>query len=168
MLFESMAINLYLAKKYGAGSGIAPATLEEDALATQWSFWVMTEIEKPLLVILLHTVGMVPAGEERRLLPRDRRPHHQPPLRIAVERRRPVQHRAVVPDDDVVPLPRMPVDEGRLRRMRHQRLDQRAARGVVHPSTLRACAPRYNAGPCGFPAAAWPGAPAGAGCAPPR
>lgn len=62
-LYESMAINLYLAKKHGVASGISPATLEEDALATQWSFWVMTEIEKPLLLILLHTVGMAPAEE---------------------------------------------------------------------------------------------------------
>jgi glutathione S-transferase len=60
-LFESMAINLYLARKHGAASGIAPATLEEEAVATQWSFWVMTEIEKPLLVLLLHHVGMAPA-----------------------------------------------------------------------------------------------------------
>ncbi len=44
---ESMAINLYLAKKYG--SNIAPQGLQEDTLATQWSFWVVTEVEKPLL-----------------------------------------------------------------------------------------------------------------------
>ena len=60
-LFESLAINLYLAKKHGGP--LAPTTLEEDAVATQWSFWVMTEIEKPLLLILLHTVGMAPAEE---------------------------------------------------------------------------------------------------------
>ena len=47
LLCESMAINLYLAKKYG--NGIAPANLGEDALCTQWSFWVVTEVEKPLL-----------------------------------------------------------------------------------------------------------------------
>jgi glutathione S-transferase len=56
-LYESMAINLYLAKKYGAGNDIAPASLEEEALATQWSFWVMTEIEKPLLAFLMHAFG---------------------------------------------------------------------------------------------------------------
>ncbi len=59
-LYESMAINLYLAKKYGTGQDFATASLEEDALATQWSFWVMTEIEKPLLSLMLHTVGMRP------------------------------------------------------------------------------------------------------------
>ena len=47
-LFESMAINLYLAKKHGGP--LAPADLREDALATQWSFWVVTEVEKPLLL----------------------------------------------------------------------------------------------------------------------
>ena len=46
-LCESMAINLYLAKKHGGP--LAPADLREDALATQWSFWVVTEVEKPLL-----------------------------------------------------------------------------------------------------------------------
>jgi len=46
-LLESLAINLYLAKKHGGP--LAPADLREDALATQWSFWVVTEVEKPLL-----------------------------------------------------------------------------------------------------------------------
>ncbi|MEO7547722.1 MAG: glutathione S-transferase family protein [Ramlibacter sp.] len=46
-LCESMSINLYLARKHGGP--LAPASLEEDALATQWSFWVITEVEKPLL-----------------------------------------------------------------------------------------------------------------------
>jgi glutathione S-transferase len=47
-LCESMAINLYLARKHGGP--LAPAGLLEDALATQWSFWVVTEVEKPLLL----------------------------------------------------------------------------------------------------------------------
>ena len=47
-LFESLAINLYLAKKHGGS--LAPLDLREDALATQWSFWVATEVEKPLLL----------------------------------------------------------------------------------------------------------------------
>jgi len=62
-LYESMAINLYLVKKYGAGKEIAPKTLEEEALATQWSFWVMTEVEKPVLTILLHEFGMLASDE---------------------------------------------------------------------------------------------------------
>jgi glutathione S-transferase len=48
VLFESMAINLHLARKYGDALG--PAGLEEEALATQWSFWVVNEVEKTLLL----------------------------------------------------------------------------------------------------------------------
>jgi glutathione S-transferase len=47
-LFESLAINLYLARKHP--SALSPASLEEEGLMTQWSFWVVTEIEKPLLL----------------------------------------------------------------------------------------------------------------------
>ena len=56
IVWESMAVNLYLAKKYGGDLG--PKDLQEDAAATQWSFWVMTEIEKPLLQALFHTLGL--------------------------------------------------------------------------------------------------------------
>ena len=62
-LYESMAINLYLAKKHGAGHAIGLRSLEEEALAMQWSFWVMTEIEKPLLTIMLNALGMAPADD---------------------------------------------------------------------------------------------------------
>jgi glutathione S-transferase len=55
-LWESMAINLYLARKYG-GNGIGAKTIEEDGLATQWSFWAMTECEKHTLAVLMHRVG---------------------------------------------------------------------------------------------------------------
>ncbi len=51
-LFESMAINLYLAAKHGK-AGFMPTTLEDQALCWQWSFWGMTEVEKPLLTILI-------------------------------------------------------------------------------------------------------------------
>jgi glutathione S-transferase len=47
-LFESLAINLYLARKHGGP--LAPADLQEDALATQWTLWVAIEIEKALLL----------------------------------------------------------------------------------------------------------------------
>lgn len=51
-LFESMAINLYLAEKHGK-DGFFPASVEDRALCTQWSFWGMTEVEKPLLTVLI-------------------------------------------------------------------------------------------------------------------
>jgi len=51
-LFESMAINLYLAKRF-AKDGFWPAGAEDQARCYQWSFWGMTEVEKPLLTILI-------------------------------------------------------------------------------------------------------------------
>jgi glutathione S-transferase len=45
-LFESLAINLYRARKFGGPLG--PQSPEEDALATLWSFWALSEIEEPL------------------------------------------------------------------------------------------------------------------------
>jgi glutathione S-transferase len=53
ILWESMAINLYLAKKYDK-SGLYPARLQDEARAWQWSFWGMTEVERPLLTALLN------------------------------------------------------------------------------------------------------------------
>ena len=57
-LYESMAINLYLAKK--AGGPLAPKDLAEDAAMTMWSIWVMTEIEKSALDILFHSEFLPP------------------------------------------------------------------------------------------------------------
>ena len=53
ILWESMAINLYLAKKYGAG-GLYPSRLEDEARAWQWSFWGMTEVERPVLTAMMN------------------------------------------------------------------------------------------------------------------
>ncbi|MGE0151469.1 MAG: glutathione S-transferase family protein [Reyranellaceae bacterium] len=48
-LFESMAIDWYLVRKYDNGKGLAPRDLEEEALALQWTLWAMTEVEKPVI-----------------------------------------------------------------------------------------------------------------------
>jgi glutathione S-transferase len=53
ILWESMAINLYLAKKYGAG-GLYPTRLEDEARAWQWSVWGMTEVERPVLTAMMN------------------------------------------------------------------------------------------------------------------
>lgn len=42
-LFESMAINLYLAKRYGGS--LYPADAASEALVWQWSVWAISEIE---------------------------------------------------------------------------------------------------------------------------
>ena len=47
VIFESLAINLYLARKYGGA--VAAQSLMDGALAVQWSFWAATEVEKALL-----------------------------------------------------------------------------------------------------------------------
>jgi glutathione S-transferase len=52
ILFESLAINLYLAKKYGGP--LTAASLKEDALITQWSFWAAKEVEDVLITILVN------------------------------------------------------------------------------------------------------------------
>ncbi|MBX3026204.1 glutathione S-transferase family protein [bacterium] len=62
VLWESMAINLYLARQYGAGT-LWPASVADEGRAFQWSFWVMTEVEANLLQVLMH----------RRILPKDQR-----------------------------------------------------------------------------------------------
>src|SRR5215469_2736686 len=53
ILWESMAINLYLAKKYGAG-GLYPSRLDDEARAWQWSLWGMTEVERPVLTAMFN------------------------------------------------------------------------------------------------------------------
>lgn len=53
VLWESMAINLYLAKKHGLGT-LYPTSLEDEAKAWQWSFWGLTEVERDVLNAMFH------------------------------------------------------------------------------------------------------------------
>lgn len=62
VVWESMAINLYLAKKYGLGT-LYPMTLQGEALTWQWSLWGMTEVERPVLTAMFN----------RALFPEDKR-----------------------------------------------------------------------------------------------
>jgi len=55
-LAESMAINLYLARKHGQ---LAPASLEDEAQTWRWSFWAMTALEPGLLDVLKHKFGVM-------------------------------------------------------------------------------------------------------------
>ena len=57
VLWESLAINLYLAEKYGGG--LWPATVEDRGRAGQWSHWAMGELEGHLLTML----EAAPVGE---------------------------------------------------------------------------------------------------------
>jgi glutathione S-transferase len=58
VLWESLAINLYLARKYD--KGLWPKTVEDEGRAYQWSVWAMTELEEPLLTTLLHRMFFPP------------------------------------------------------------------------------------------------------------
>ena len=62
IVWESMAINLYLAEKYGKAP-LWPSKVEDRAHAYQWSFWAMTEAEPHLITILVN----------RMLLPKEQR-----------------------------------------------------------------------------------------------
>ncbi len=50
-LFESMAINMYLAKKYG--QRLMPQDLQGEAQALQWSVWGISEIEPQQMQIVV-------------------------------------------------------------------------------------------------------------------
>jgi glutathione S-transferase len=59
ILWESMAINLYLAEKYGRPP-LWPASVEGHGAAYQWSFWGMTEVEPHLVTVLINRVMAPP------------------------------------------------------------------------------------------------------------
>jgi glutathione S-transferase len=59
-LWESMAINLYLARKHG--KGLWPATVEGEGLAYQWSFFAVTEIDPAMNEWARHAI-VLPEAE---------------------------------------------------------------------------------------------------------
>ena len=60
VLHESLAINLYLAKKHGGP--LAAANVAEDGELAMWSLWAATEVEPHSLQIVYHRVGGAPGG----------------------------------------------------------------------------------------------------------
>lgn len=54
VLWEALAINLYLAKKHGGP--IAPKTPADEARALMWSMWALSELESRWSVLLQHAV----------------------------------------------------------------------------------------------------------------
>jgi len=60
VLHESLAINLYMAKKHGGP--LAPANLAEDGQMTAWALWAMTEAEPHTIDVLYHRFAK-PPGE---------------------------------------------------------------------------------------------------------
>jgi glutathione S-transferase len=62
ILFESLAINLYLAEKYGTPP-LWPESVADHGACYQWSFWAANEIERDVMVVMWNTA----------LLPKERR-----------------------------------------------------------------------------------------------
>jgi glutathione S-transferase len=61
VLFESLAITLYLAKKHSLGK-LYPAAPQDEAKAWQWSFWAISEVDRGVNIWSLHAVRL-PAAE---------------------------------------------------------------------------------------------------------
>jgi glutathione S-transferase len=59
VLFESLAITLYLAKKHANGT-LYPGTLKGEATAWQWSFWAIAEVDRGVNIWSLHAVRLPP------------------------------------------------------------------------------------------------------------
>ena len=59
VLFESLAITLYLAKKHSPGR-LYPAALQAEAKAWQWSFWAISEVDRGVNIWSLHAVRLPP------------------------------------------------------------------------------------------------------------
>lgn len=60
-LFESMAINSYIADKYKPE--LLGTTAEERAISAQWSFWASSELQDPIIQVFIQKVFM---PEEKR------------------------------------------------------------------------------------------------------
>lgn len=59
-LTESMAINFYLAERYG--KGLMPDGAVDRARVFEWSFWAISNVQ-PLLLTILHNVMLLPEAE---------------------------------------------------------------------------------------------------------
>jgi glutathione S-transferase len=59
VLHQSLAINLYLAKRYGGTLG--PADIAEDGQMAMWALWAATEVEPHSIQVLYHRVSYAPA-----------------------------------------------------------------------------------------------------------
>ncbi|WP_342361335.1 glutathione S-transferase family protein [Terrarubrum flagellatum] len=66
VLTESLAINLYLAKKHGGPLG--PRDLIEDALMTKWTLFAATQVEGPGIVCLQHALMLPEDKRDAKLL----------------------------------------------------------------------------------------------------
>jgi glutathione S-transferase len=78
-LWESLAINLYLARKYD--KGLWPKTVADEGHTFKWSIWAMTEAEEPVLTALLHRV-FFPENQRDKAKADDAAQRFTTPLRV--------------------------------------------------------------------------------------
>ncbi len=64
VIWESMAINLYLGRKYD--KGLWPKTVEAEGRTFQWSFWAMTEAEEPLITAIVNRLFLAEAQRDEK------------------------------------------------------------------------------------------------------
>jgi glutathione S-transferase len=65
VLNESLAINLYLAKKHGGP--LAPANLAEDGQMGMWALWAAIEAEPHSIQVLYHRLGNKPQERDPKI-----------------------------------------------------------------------------------------------------
>jgi len=63
VLYESMAINFYLAKKHK--SPLCPSDPHAEALALQWSFWETDRLDRQLVNYVNHSSGLPSAERDK-------------------------------------------------------------------------------------------------------
>ena len=63
VLWESLAITLYLAKKHSTGR-LYPAALRDEARTWQWSLWALNEVDRGVNIWSLHAVRLPPADRD--------------------------------------------------------------------------------------------------------
>jgi glutathione S-transferase len=62
VLTESLAINLYLARKHGGL--LSPANVREEGEMLRWSLWAAAEVELQAITVLYNRVGKPPAERD--------------------------------------------------------------------------------------------------------
>ena len=63
VLWESLAITLYLAKKHSTGR-LYPADLQDEARTWQWSLWALNEVDRGVNIWSLHAVRLPPEDRD--------------------------------------------------------------------------------------------------------
>lgn len=69
LIWESMAVNLYLAEKHNQ---LWPADVRGHGHAIQWSFWAITEVEPPLIGLLMHSMFLPEAQRDPKVAAKGR------------------------------------------------------------------------------------------------